>query len=192
MSKDSCPSSRRTVRETAFTLTEMLVVVAIIAILISLLMPALQRALDASRSTVCVNKLKQMYVLTSLYLDGNYHNVPFPAWTWSYKLMTYDNTVSHVGNSGTNLFYCPGAPEIPKSLYNSKNGSYCDTNSSTQLNMLRRKNWNTLTWIYDSTNNPSDYYRAPDYNAGGTGTHHHGIQNTLYWSGSVRPVINPN
>jgi prepilin-type N-terminal cleavage/methylation domain-containing protein/prepilin-type processing-associated H-X9-DG protein len=47
-----------------FTLVELLVVVAIIAVLIALLMPALGRAKEQSKTTVCLNNLRA--VLTSM------------------------------------------------------------------------------------------------------------------------------
>src|SRR5687767_237781 len=62
----------------AFTLVELLVVVAITAILAALLLPALSKAKAQAVRTVCINNNRELALAASMYLADSRDRFPYP------------------------------------------------------------------------------------------------------------------
>ena len=54
-----------------FTLIELLIVIAIIAILAALLLPALNQARERARTLRCINNQKQIMTVLAMYTDAH-------------------------------------------------------------------------------------------------------------------------
>ena len=73
----SSRGSRR--RRTGFTLIEILVVVAIIALLVAILMPALAKAREMARQSLCGNNMRELTKAGSMWLDQEIKGERVPA-----------------------------------------------------------------------------------------------------------------
>jgi prepilin-type N-terminal cleavage/methylation domain-containing protein/prepilin-type processing-associated H-X9-DG protein len=118
-------------RKPAFTLVELLVVIGIIAVLISILLPALNKARQAAQATQCMSNMRQIGNAFQLY-SGSYKGVVIPGtvyypdigtdnWCKLAAMQLYPNGQALAQDK---VFRCPSNPYADPGSYSSVGSHY--------------------------------------------------------------------
>jgi prepilin-type N-terminal cleavage/methylation domain-containing protein len=149
-------------RRSGFTLIELLVVIAIIAVLIGLLLPAVQMAREAGNRAACQNNLHQLAVACQTYHDS-YQTLPGNGTVSFYmRIRPYVEQTNNDGTVPVKEFTCPSR--------RGSSANYCDyvgglpVAGYAKLNEVTKPtsygwNGNTYTYTYVDTFTPQPLTR---------------------------------
>jgi prepilin-type N-terminal cleavage/methylation domain-containing protein/prepilin-type processing-associated H-X9-DG protein len=141
-------------RKAAFTLMELLVAVAVMAILAALLLPALSRARESARNVNCLSNLKQLQLCWQMYAD-DYAGVFVP-----------NDWIATEGSGATNAqdfaqtSWCDGDARMDAAPSNIQKGLLFPYNTSTAIYHCP----SDLSTIQDTNGNPLPQLRTRSYN----------------------------
>jgi len=126
-------------RQRAFTVIELLVVVAIIAVLASMLMPAIAKTREAARRAQCLSNLRQIGIAALLY-QNEFQVIPMPWYRYAGGIPYLNAQVLLLRNLGATKAYATVMSTVvwsaPNAGYTTPNVSYTQLNASMGVSTL--------------------------------------------------------
>jgi type II secretory pathway pseudopilin PulG len=163
-------------RKTAFTLVELLVIVAIICVLAAMLLPIVSMMREYAKRAICINNLRNIGIMIGVYSADNDNELPGTIWYMASNMYTNDDLSDLYPEYTTELrvFVCPSTRNIVKSKADLTHSAYSRNGNGTSFEYLKSK---TVRWgmsrgdykgssplVYDSDNRGNPSYLDADDN----------------------------
>ena len=135
-----------------FTLIELLVVISVIALLLSILTPALQKVKSQALYTVCGNNIKQNVTALLIYGTDNDELLPPQSMgDWLHDVSYYTtDMIIELGGGGKHSFYCPSTKKW-------------DSRGDNPLYWQWSQSWDVRPNVYHGPEPTSEYERRNEY-----------------------------
>jgi prepilin-type N-terminal cleavage/methylation domain-containing protein/prepilin-type processing-associated H-X9-DG protein len=103
----------------AFTLVELLVVIAVVAVLAAMLLPAIHAVKSAAQQSVCASNQRQIGMAVAMYIDDNNGLMPWvqgPTYWWFHEpiLGQYIESRTGGGTTLTDTNQVTNCPSVPR------------------------------------------------------------------------------
>ena len=159
-------------RSKAFTLIELLVVIAIIALLLSIIMPALQRAKNQTKKIICASQIRQQCMALMMYAQANEEKMPMMTWAggqWLWDVSYFTTDVIIDSGADRKVFRCPSnridTDKIRYWRYSEHfSGPVSDATPEPASIQQRQQEWRVVSYSYlmDTKDGRGDIWAPSD------------------------------